>query len=658
MTMLNLTIPATLNYSRSEQIKKKRADKRKKAMSAITLTFHELSDKMKQLAAERAFSPASLANLESALKAFLKANSLTENSVVGSFMRASYYRNLSAHVEILKAEKRSSQYIANRKNLLGKWASLVKHIDLQDAVVNNTYTPFQLALKDIVAQANITQGELAKALNITKSTLQGWMRGVQPRQTAVPQLRRIESFFAMAPDALVSLAFERNFYKVTEEGTSEKIPFRKRMSEFTKDPYQLKSLSPQLAQEWHGLLVHKTEKLHLLKRYSRGAWVTTEFFTKGLVESNQHLFIKGKFVPTAGIVWITVSSYLGWLCRDAERDGAGISTDEAQTLAWMTNKAMVHRYLAWKIERSDDKIHNGILDFLNQVKAFSHPVHGYLTQMPSLNEHLPEYARHENWKEACQEVFLWANEMKRNLANGGIEKSREPMLPIKHILELPDPLAAIGDMTARMRASKPVTGGIDEAIWARDLLLIRLMASNPLRAKNLKLLTYKADNSGNLYKKPDGSWNIRIDKKAFKNQKGAAGEEEYDVPVTANVWPAIEEYLQVFRPMLPDADRVSCVFLSSLSEKPKGYIGSWVSLNRRVFYLTKRYLWGCPGIGSHGFRYIIGTSILKKNPDAWGLAAAALHDKEETVRKHYAHLRMRDKVAHAHASLASAYERI
>ena len=77
-----------------------------------------------------------------------------------------------------------------------------------------------------------------------------------------------------------------------------------------------------------------------------------------------------------------------------------------------------------------------------------------------------------------------------------------------------------------------------------------------------------------------------------------------------------------------------------------------------MFYLTKRYLWGCPGIGAHGIRYIIGTSILKKNPDAWGLAAAALHDKEETVRKHYAHLRTRDKVAHAHASLASSYERI
>ena len=119
-------------------------------------------------------------------------------------------------------------------------------------------------------------------------------------------------------------------------------------------------------------------------------------------------------------------------------------------------------------------------------------------------------------------------------------------------------------MTARMVACKPVTGGVDEAIWARDLLLIRLITSNPLRAKNLKLLTYKPDNTGNLYKKDDGSWNIWIDKKAFKNVKGAAGDQDYDIPVTANVWPIIEEYINVYRPMLPDADKVSFVFLSSV----------------------------------------------------------------------------------------------
>ena len=38
----------------------------------------------------------------------------------------------------------------------------------------------------------------------------------------------------------------------------------------------------------------------------------------------------------------------------------------------------------------------------------------------------------------------------------------------------------------------------------------------------------------------------------------------------------------------------------------------------------------------------MGTSILKASPNDWSTAALVLHDNEETVRKHYAHLRSTD----------------
>lgn len=657
--MLNLTVPVSFNNSLSTNFQKRRADFRKKKMSVIvTLTFRELSEKMRQRVADGSVSSSSLPNLESALRAFLASNCLSEDCVVGSILRVSLYRNINKHVELLKEEGRTAAYIANRKSLLGKWASLVNQLDRSDALARQSHTPFQLALQDIIKQANTNPTQLAKALHISKSVFHRWMEGTQPRQSALPALRRIESFFAMQPNALVSLAFERNYFKPSDTTTATAIPYRDRLSVFSKDHYCLKNISEQLSKEWDALLEHKTEKLPLLKRHAKGVWIATDYVAKGKTARNQHLFYKNKYVPTSSVLWTFVVSYLGWMCRDTESGGAGVSIDDVQTLAWLTHKPMIHRFLTWKIERADDKIHNGILDVVKTVKALTHPDHGYLTQMPSLNAHLPEHAQHESWKEACQDAFEWCADMKRNFTSGGIELSRDPMQPIKHILELEKPLEAIGDMTARMLACKPVTGGIEEAIWARDILLIRLMTSNPLRAKNLKLLTYKSDNTGNLYRKVDGSWNIRIDKKAFKNLKGAAGDQDYDVPVTPNVWPSIEQYLNVYRPMLPDADKVSFVFLSSVTEKQDGYIGPWVSLNRRVFFLTKRYLWDCPGIGSHGIRYIVGTAILKKNPEAWGLAAAALHDRRETVEAHYAHLRGRDKVAHVYESLIDSYARI
>jgi len=627
-------------------------------MSAIaSLTFRELAEKMNLRAAEGTIASSNLPNLQSALKAFLKEGGLSEDCVIGSILRVSYYRNLAKHVEVLKAQGRTGAYIANRKSLLGKWSSLLNQLDRLEALANNTNTPFQLALQDILKQANTNPTQLAKVLGINKQTFQRWLKGGQPRQTALPALRRIEAFFALERNALVTLAFEFNYYKPADE-SSTKIEYRERLAAFCKDHYRLKTISEQLALEWSELMVHKTEKLPLLKRQARGAWVTTEYITEGKTDRNRHLFVKDKYVPTSKVVWTSLIAYLGWMCRETSLGGAGFAVGDTQSLAWLTHKSMIHRYLKWKLERANDKVHYGILEFVKQVKALTHPVHGYLTQMPLLNEHLPEYARHKSWEDGCNEAFEWATDMKRNLSSESIEHSREPMEPIKHILELPEPLQAIGDMTDRMRACRPATGGVDEAIWARDLLLIRIMISNPLRAKNIKLLTYKPNNSGGLYKKDDGSWNIRIEKRAFKNVRGAAGVEDYDVGITPNVWPAIEKYLQVYRPMLPDADNVDFVFLSSSTEKPDGYIGPWESLNRRVFHITKRYLWGCPGIGAHGVRYIVGTAILKKNPEAWGLAAAALNDKEETVRAHYAHLRGRDKVAHAHMSLKESYARI
>ncbi|WP_144636049.1 hypothetical protein [Bordetella genomosp. 13] len=213
----------------------------------------------------------------------------------------------------------------------------------------------------------------------------------------------------------------------------------------------------------------------------------------------------------------------------------------------------------------------------------------------------------------------------------------------------------MADMISRMKSCRPGTGCIEEALWARDLVLIKLMASNPLRAKNLKLLTYHADNSGNLYRKPDGSWHIRIDRHAFKNANGAARSRPYDMPIAQSVWADLERYLKVFRPMLPNASAVNYVFLS---RRPSAKPGPWSTLNTRVFNLTKAYLWGSAGIAAHGFRYIVATAILKQAPGAWDAAAAVLHDEVETVKAHYAHLRNSDSGTYVHSLLGSAFDRM
>ncbi|EEF23182.1 conserved hypothetical protein, partial [Ricinus communis] len=238
------------------------------------------------------------------------------------------------------------------------------------------------------------------------------------------------------------------------------IPYRERLAKASKDTYRLKQVSDSLSQEWSDFVVHKTEKLPELRRYSRGVWVTTDLITEAETARNWYCFTKGKHVPTAKIVWGHVTSFLGWLNRTRELGGAGLRDGEVQTLAWFSSKRMVHRYMNWLIERADDKVHGGVLDFASLIASLNHPQHGYLTQMPELRERLPEGHRPQVWKHACHEAYTWAAETKKNLLVAGVEHSREPMAPIKKVLELDDPLEAVADMISRMKSSRPTTGGV------------------------------------------------------------------------------------------------------------------------------------------------------------------------------------------------------
>ena len=62
----------------------------------------------------------------------------------------------------------------------------------------------------------------------------------------------------------------------------------------------------------------------------------------------------------------------------------------------------------------------------------------------------------------------------------------------------------------------------------------------------------------------------------------------------------------------------------------------WNDLSKRVTELTRRYLWKTGGIGTHSFRHLIGSSILKAAPGEIQTVARVLNDRPATVEKHYA----------------------
>lgn len=249
-----------------------------------SLSFRELSEHMQQLSRLGEVSASSLPNLNSALRAFMAGLGLTESSLVGTSLRSLYYRNMNAHLEQLKTEGRESGYIANRKSLMSKWASLTNQLDRIEAARTNSYSPFQVALKELIEESNTSMNGLATAVGIYKGTIRRWVLGALPRPAAVPSIRRIERFFALTPDYLVKLAFDNRYFKPTDGAPEEKIEYRERLATNVKDQYGLKVISEALFFEWNGFLIYKTEKMPELNRHERGVWVTTEHFTKGATQ--------------------------------------------------------------------------------------------------------------------------------------------------------------------------------------------------------------------------------------------------------------------------------------------------------------------------------------------------------------------------------------
>lgn len=612
-------------------------------MDSATLKFFDLNALLEtRLKTGSSIATSSLPNLQSALRAFLAERELQMDQPVGSVLRASYYRNLRAHVQTLKEQGRPPTYISNRKSLLAQWRRCVIDFDRYCAATLKQATPFQRAILDIF-ENGVTKKGLARSTGIPLATLNRWSRGNTPNARSLQYVTRLEINLGFTPGTLrdllpVSAAPEFS-------PTLAPIAFRERLRQRNIDRYAVTQPSERLKQQWAEFLQFKVSELladdesdddsQILHRSKGGRWSSTASPTARPRPSNWAQWFKGRYVATAGVAWTNTSQYLGWLILSEERGGKGLSPDVAQHLAHFLNRYHIRAFVEWKRERAGGIAHQGLLSFLRFASSLSNPRTGYLTQrFRALQQDDKE--TEETWRAQCKRTFDSIAKLRAELSDD-CQPSRNSTEPISAVLALPNPLDAVADMLVRMTAARPATGGIREAVWARDILLIKLTTSNPLRDKNLRGLTYRSDNTGHLRQDKHGTWFIFVPRRELKNHAGAAKDRDYYMPVRKEVWRDIETYLRQYRPLLAKVT-TNAVFLT----ERRGDQFSEDALGERFRVLTKRYLHGCPGVGPHAFRHIVATAILKASPNDWHAAAWALHDREETVRKHYAHLAQHD----------------
>lgn len=653
-------------------------------MTALTLTYRELRARLKTQS-DQSGKPAasSLPNINSALSAFLAQQGFTEDAPVGSDLRASYHRRRAEHRQALEAAGRPSAYIRNRLALLSACRQAVIDADREAAAQQSAATPFQTALRELFAPpSRHTQKGTAKAIGMPLATLKRWLDGGQPRVSTAGYVARLERHFALPGGALVDLLPPSSRAKAGEGGSQAKlavhrpIAYRERQRQLSRERYALKDVSPGLQQQWQELLAYKTSTSVVRKRRARtGLWRLVEVPEPAKPASRWIAYLGGQRCETAQLTWTLVAQFLGWLAlpRVPADDGnsagsvaearpleplvgMGLAPEQVQTLAHLADVEYVAGFAEWRQRRSGGIAHGGVLRILTFVMSMCHPDTGYLTQSGASVLGTTDPAALEQWAIRCRETYDYCKRRKTETA-WQLGKSRDPFEPIECMLQHEDPLVPYRDALARLNADRPATGGIDEAVWFRDRLLMKLVLSNPLRKKNLRELTWFADGTGQLGKTVQGDWVIRIPKARFKNAKGAR-KRDYEAGVHQDVVSDLEKYLRVYRPMLlgSTADR-GYVFLST-----KNPAKTWSGLSQRYRELTKRYITGCPGVGVHAARHLVGCTILAKAcaagtvESAWAIVAAVLHDEEETVRQHYARFGAKDVGRITSPYLQSAFD--
>jgi integrase len=643
----------------ASQAAEPKARARRRTVSTKPATYQDLLDVQERLVRQQAIKPQTAANRASTLRAFLKFNNLDVGDPVGHELRASFPARCEAFAKHLAEQGKTARNISNALSTLRPWRELVVALDTERAIAGENLPPFNQAVRSLLKDFPVKR--LARQTGVPPCMIYGWLKGKKPRLSNAPHIYRIETFFGVPHGELAVLAGISGAARIPRTaGDPVNVGYRESLAARTSQHYFFKPApdSP-LRTQWYDFLRYKTAWEPALNRGDNAAWRTAPFEFCRQTPTAWAWHLDGVEVPSAKFAWSKTAAYLGWLNLPKAEGGAGLPASQLHTLAWFAVRGYIDGYLRWVVKRCGNRFNGYVFEFFSFAMSLLRVGTGYLQQQPEFLATLPPEYADNDWEQMCRETFallkgLCARQRKYQ------RQTRDPKEPIRHILEMENPLEAVADMIQRMRADRPLGGSPwREAVWARDLALIKLLVSNPLRLRNLATLTWRPDNRGQLYQRPDGSWWIRIERHNFKNFRGAAGDHDYDMPVQEMAWGDLERYLKVFRPRLLAAE-TDYVFVGA-RQRPngRGPTKPWTELSVRIAELTRKYLWRCPGIGAHAFRHLVATAIIKTSKlSDFKTAALVLNDRLATVEKNYAHLRSADGANRMHELLGSTFSRM
>jgi hypothetical protein len=283
-----------------------------------------------------------------------------------------------------------------------------------------------------------------------------------------------------------------------------------------------------------------------------------------------------------------------------------------------------------------------------------------------------------DWRTHCEELRNYYTTVLSRLADAAT-KSRDPFEDLALILNQQHPIESLwvvrdsllrdaslyeklevlnrNYVTNRVRrhTKRPIrergvvlrSGGTPfVAVLIRNATMFAMESEIPFRTDNVSQMKLHE----NLYQKPgDPRYWVRFPVETIKNDKA------FDAPYTLETSKLIDRYLKHYRKQFPhfkDGLELPYVFLTT--DRPS------MCNAERISLIIKAKMCDYIGVaaGGHAIRHIVATEYVKNSPDGVALAAKALHDAEETVRKEYCRFLPEDGIAWLHTYKQKLIEKL
>lgn len=584
-----------------------------------------------------------LSNHSSALNLFAGVAGKSDSSPCDQDFTDKFEINLTRFVDYHSLKGTGTATVANKLSYLRSIRKTYESM-LSGIVLTGDFRSSLLAL---MKYHGVNQVDLAKAVGVKKQSINNWLtRGKVPSELSLNIIRGIESFFKIHPGSLLDKVEINCAVYPTPYNAPPKLDSRSKRYALSRDRFRYQGESKKIKAEWSDLVKFYTAP-YLLNGLERNTtWRVKEAGTV-TTECGWEATTPDGVCVTAHIRWSFVATFFGFLIRPTELGGKGMQAKQL-SLALLSDANLAVGFIEFKKLRSGrytGEIERA-LAFLNSLLRQKT---GFLWQQPEYGKRLLEPVPKENWQKWCEENSNTLYTIAKGLKKGGhIQKGREPKEPIAAILNEANPIQVLLKMTERMSQQLTLEARHNlVAIRKRNILLVKMLISNPLRVHHYSIMSYSKDNSGNLYQDSTGAWRLRFRPEDFKNQRGAASR-EYDVILPGWLYADIQEFLEKYRPNLAHADDSDRVFLPS-KQGGRGKNRTYWQPNKItgcIREITKTFIPGSPGFGAHAFRHIVATDYIKNNPQGFQVAANILHDRLETVMREYAHIKVADGFSH------------